>query len=94
MEAILELLEKAMRNARMLAVLQFDPSLFLFTSALESVIRQGRNHLKSKKKKAYLEKAFVDKALVLLGSYEDYLRQRRGFSSLLSGQRAGYPEVW
>jgi hypothetical protein len=48
-ETILSLLDKAMQNARLLAIVEFDPALFLFTSALQLLIRKGQDYLKNKK---------------------------------------------
>jgi len=73
METVLELLRKAMQNARMLAVLQFDPALFLFTSALQVVITKAEAHLAKSKHKASESKRILREGMLLLAEYNNYL---------------------
>ena len=73
METVLELLRKAMQNARMLAVIQFDPALFLFTSALQVVITKAEAHLAKNKHKASESKKILREGVILLAEYNSYL---------------------
>lgn len=74
MDKILEMLNKAMENARILAIVQFDPALFLFTSALQMLIRKGQEYQANKNKKRASDiRGWVLQAAGTLHSLQTYL---------------------
>jgi hypothetical protein len=80
METILSLLDKAMQNARLLAIVEFDPSLFLFTSALQALVRKGQDYLKNKtgnKKTASELWLWAAQSHIVLEQYRAYIQNRR-----------------
>lgn len=71
----MELLDKAMQNARILAIVEFDPGLFLFTSALQQLIRKGQEVLK-KKKTASDRGQWACSAALMLTEWDRYLLEK------------------
>lgn len=79
MDKILEMLNKAMNNARILAIVEFDPGLFLFTSALQALIHKGQDYLarqKSNKKTGADLQEWKLRATSMLDSFNVYLATR------------------
>ena len=79
MDKILEMLNKAMNNARILAIVEFDPGLFLFTSALQVLIHKGQDYLarqKANKKSGADLLEWKRHATSLVDSFNVYLTTR------------------
>ncbi len=79
MDKILEMLNKAMNNARILAIVEFDPGLFLFTSALQALIRKGQDYLARQKANKKSGADLLDwklQAKAMVNSFNVYLTTR------------------
>lgn len=79
MDKILEMLNKAMSNARILAIVEFDPALFLFTSALQLLIRKGQDYLarqKANKRSSADLQEWRLQATTMLNAVDVYLAKR------------------
>jgi hypothetical protein len=50
-EKILGLLRKALENSRVLAVVEFDPELYVFSTALQALVRKAEEYVTKKKTK-------------------------------------------
>lgn len=65
MEKIIELLKKALDNARIMAIVEFDAELYVFSSALQALVRQAEAYV-AKKKSRNSKKANVDEYMSLV----------------------------
>lgn len=66
MEKILGLLRKALENSRVLAVVEFDPELYVFSTALQALVRKAEEYVAKKKTK---------KASVSTREYNDFVAE-------------------
>jgi hypothetical protein len=78
MEKVLELLRRAMEQARIVSVLTFDPELFLFTSALQIVVRKAEDYVKSKKRKASDMESDLYRGMWMVMQMDKYTRDTYG----------------